>query len=240
MLTSLIWASVLLTLVAVILVIIKVGNKYNGANWGHPGTNILDGWIRLYCQKFHRQRLQKIVVPDLPRLLLASNHLSAIDPFLLITATDRPIRFMIAKEEYDKPLLNRMFKAAGCIPVDRTGRVEKAFRSALRAIKSGELVALFPQGGIHCDETPRLRIKPGMAKLSLLSNCAILPVRINGISAPGTMLASIITRSTISFDVGPLISSQQAQSDQFRKSISSWFLGEVEQLPIEDSEMCGN
>ena len=221
-----------LILLILLAAIIVIGNKYNGANWGHPGTNVLDGWLRLYCKKFHRQGDCVIDLPDEKKLILASNHSSSIDPFLLITATNRPIRFMIAKEEYERPILNRMFKAAGCIPVDRGGRVDGAFRSALRAIQAGELVAIFPQGGIHSPSSPRERIKPGIIKLSQLSGCTILPVRINGISAPGTMAKCIFTRSRISFDVHAPISSEQAQSDQFRQAMADWLVGKTDQVNL--------
>jgi len=211
-------------LTALFLLIVVVGKHYNGTDWGHPATNILDGWLRFYCKKFHRQGNTKIPVPEGQSLILVSNHLSAIDPFLLITATDRPVRFMIAKEEYDRPILNWMFKAAGCIPVDRGRRIDGAFRSALRAIRSGELLAVFPQGGIHCEDTPREIIKPGVIKLSELSGCSILPVRINGIGAPGTMLQSVVKRSQIKFDVSDIVEQQTVLSEGFRTKLSEWFV----------------
>jgi len=210
--------------------IIIIGNRYNGANWGHPGTNILDGWMRLYCKKFHRQGDFKIELPESKGLILAANHISSIDPFLLIAATNKPIRFMIAKEEYQKPYLNWMFKAAGCIPVDRGGRVEGAFRSALRAIEAGETVAIFPQGGIHSDSTPRHRIKPGIIKLSHMSGCDILPVRIKGVSVIGTMVRCLIFRGRITFDVSSVVSSKQAQTKEFRQSISDWMVGDTDEI----------
>ncbi|MCF6194862.1 MAG: 1-acyl-sn-glycerol-3-phosphate acyltransferase [Kangiellaceae bacterium] len=224
------WFVALSILVALSSLIVVVGNRYNGTDWGHPATNILDGWLRLYCKKFHRQGNTKISVPEGQALILVSNHLSAIDPFLLIAAIDRPVRFMIAKEEYDKPILNWMFKGAGCIPVDRGGRVEGAFRSALRAIKRGELVAIFPQGGIHSDDTPRERIKPGVIKLSELSGCSLLPVRINGIAAPGTMFKSIVKRSHIKFDVSEVVDQQTVLSESFRSNLSDWFVHKRQDL----------
>jgi 1-acyl-sn-glycerol-3-phosphate acyltransferase len=216
-----------------IKVITTVGKKYNGADWGHPVTNIIDGWLRLYCKKYHRQGDILIPLPINQKLILASNHLSSIDPFLLIAATNRPIRFMIAKEEYNKPILNHLFKAAGCIPVDRQGRVEGAFRSTMRAIKSGELVAIFPQGGIHCKETPRIRIKPGIIKLSHLTECSVLPVRIKGISAPGSMLKCLIKRGNISFDVGTILTTKEVQSEQFRSQISDWLIEKTDKIDLD-------
>lgn len=224
---------VLMAFLLLIGLIAFVGKKHNEADWGHPFTNVLDGWLRLFCKKYHRQGNAVIKLPTDKKLILAANHLSSIDPFLLIAATNRPIRFMIAKEEYNKPILHWLFKAAGCIPVDRGGRVEGAFRSAMRAIKEGELVAIFPQGGIHCEETPRIRIKQGIIKLSHLTGCSILPVRIKGISAPGTMLKCLVKRGNITFDVSSLLTSQQVQSAQFREQISDWYIEKTDKIDVD-------
>ncbi|MGB0496517.1 MAG: lysophospholipid acyltransferase family protein, partial [Kangiellaceae bacterium] len=140
-------------------------------------------------------------IPNDKKVVIASNHISSLDPFLLIAAANRPLRFMIAKEEYNKPVLNRIFKAAGCIPVDRGGRVDGAFKSAMRAINKGEIVTIFPQGGIHSIETPRKIIKPGIMRLSQLTNSYILPVRITGVKAPGSMVRCLIYRGDVNFEV---------------------------------------
>lgn len=219
-----------LALFCLILLFVKIGQKHNGANWGHPMTNVLDGWLRLYCKRFHRLGNQVIDIPEQGRCILAANHLSAIDPFLLIAAIDRPVRFMIAKEEYEKPILNYLFRAAGCIPVDRSGRVEKAFRSAMRAINSGELIALFPQGGIHSDETPRENIKPGIVRLSQLTKAQILPVRIRGISAPGTMVKCLFARSHTQLDVEEPIPVNIISDEQFKRKFADWLLERRQRL----------
>lgn len=233
MIISLVVISILLLLAVFIA---WVGQKYNGADWGHRGSNILDGWIRLYCKKFHRQA-GIIEIPDVEQLIIASNHISAVDPFLLITATNRPIRFMIAKEEYERPILNKMFKAAGCIPVDRGGRVEGAFRSALRAIKAGEIVAIFPQGGIHCPSNPRPIIKLGIIKLSQLTGCPILPVRITGVKETSETIKALISRSHADFEVHRLISSEQVQSPKFRQAMSDWLIGKRVDIALKDSSL---
>jgi len=222
--------------VVLFIFIIYVGKKYNGADWGNTPTNILDGWLRLYVKKYQRQGDFKINLPPDTPLILAANHISSIDPFLLVTATDRPIRFMIAKEEYERPIFNWMFKGAGCIPVDRGGRVEGAFRSAMRAINQGELVSIFPQGGIHCEEKQRPIIKQGIIKLSALTQCSILPVRINGISAPGTMVECVVKRGHITLDVAPMVSPQQVQLDSFRAAISQWYIHQTDSLELSEDQ----
>ncbi len=207
-----------------------IGKKYNKTDWGNWFTNQVDGWLRFYCLYFHRLGSAKIELPSERSIIIAANHVSALDPFLIIAATDRPIRFMIAKEEYNKPLLRWLFKAAGCIPIDRAGRVDGAFRVALRAIKAGEIVALFPQGGIHSEETPRPRIKQGIVKLSQFSEREILPIRIIGVGAPGTFIKSFFCRGKVSFRVHRPIPSSASQSSQFKKSFADWLMGKVDKI----------
>ena len=79
---------------------IVIGYRNHVADWGSFFINIIDGWIRVYCRYFHRFTYQPIPVSDDAPSLLACNHLSGLDPFLIVTACRRPIRFMIAKEEY--------------------------------------------------------------------------------------------------------------------------------------------
>lgn len=205
-----------------------LGKKYNQADWGHWFTNIIDGWIRIYCRKFHRQSLQQLDIFADGKLLIACNHISGVDPLLLISATQRPIRFMIAKEEYDKPILNWLYRAAKCIPVDRSGRVDMAFRATLRAMQAGELVGMFPQGGIHSELTPRENIKTGIIKLSQLAKCDILPVRINGVGAAGSVFKSLLVRSHVQCQAHQIIPWQQTQQVDFAKKLTQWLLYQID------------
>lgn len=216
--------------VLVTVTLIILGIKNNQVDWGSRFANIMDGLIRVYCKVFHRQSLAQITIPTDRKLLIACNHISGLDPFILISATRRPIRFMIAKEEYEKPILHWLYKAAKCIPVDRSGRVESAFRETLKAIQAGELVGIFPQGGIHSEETPKEKIKLGIIKLSELSQCDILPVRIGGVGSPGNVFKCLLVRSHIQWDVHPLISPEVAKSEQFSVALTNWLLGKIDKI----------
>jgi 1-acyl-sn-glycerol-3-phosphate acyltransferase len=119
---------------------------------------------------------------------VVANHVSGLDPFLLIAASQRPLRFLIAREQYERFGLKWLFRMAGCIPVDRSGRPEKAFRAAQRALEQGEVIALFPHGTIHLDSDPYRPIKKGFAKLALLADVPVFPVRIDGVRAQGHVI----------------------------------------------------
>jgi 1-acyl-sn-glycerol-3-phosphate acyltransferase len=168
-----------------------IGYRYHVADWCNFFINIIDGWIRIYCRYFHGFIYQPIPVSAHGSSLLACNHLSGLDPFLIVAACRRPIRFMIAKEEYERFGLQWLFRAAGCIPVERSGRVETAFRASLAALNNGEVVALFPEGGINRSSQPLRNLKPGIIKLAKLANVPITALRVEGMRAQGHTLTPI-------------------------------------------------
>ena len=91
-------------------------------------------------------------VLPLPRsgpAIVVANHVSGLDPLLLVSASRRPLRFIVAREQYRRPELKWLLRAMGCIPVDRERQPQKALRHALRSLREGEVVALFPEGRIH-------------------------------------------------------------------------------------------
>ncbi len=173
----------------------RVCKRCNQVDWGAPGTNFLDGLNRWYCQRFHRLDDVRLRIPESGPAVVVSNHVSGLDPLLLIAASRRPLRFLIAKEQYERVWLRWLFRAAGCIPVDRESRPHLAMRSALKRLKEGEVVALFPHGKIHLDSDPPRRLKPGAAHLALATGSPLIPVRITGIRGEGHVVLAVFLRS---------------------------------------------
>ena len=172
-------------------------------DWGRPWLNWLDGFNRLFCQRFHRMPDTRLALPEQGPAVVAANHVSGLDPLLLIAAADRPLRFIIAREQYIRPCLHWLFRAVGCIPVDRTGRPERAMREALAALRAGEVVAIFPQGRIQLPDEPPRPLKGGVARLALALDCPIAPVRITGVRGAGQVLWSVFRRSRVRLEVHP-------------------------------------
>ena len=164
---------------------IFIGYKNHVADWDHFIINVVDGWIRIYCRYHHHFIYQPIPVSNNGPTLLACNHLSGLDPFLIVAACQHPIRFMIAIEEYERFGLQWLFRLAGCIPVERSGRVEKAFRATLTALHNGEVVALFPEGGINRTGRPLRKLKSGIIKLAKMANVPITALRVEGMRGQG-------------------------------------------------------
>jgi 1-acyl-sn-glycerol-3-phosphate acyltransferase len=164
-------------------------------DWGHGWMNWLDGFNRLFCRNYHRLNHEMIELPETGPAILVSNHISGLDPILMFAASRRKLRFLIASEQYHRFGFEWLFRAVGCIPVDRSGRPEKAFREALKALKAGDVVALFPHGGIHLDSDPPRHLKAGAIRLAQLAGCPIYPLRIEGISAQGGIFLPVLLRA---------------------------------------------
>jgi 1-acyl-sn-glycerol-3-phosphate acyltransferase len=167
----------------------------NLTDWGSVWLNRLDGLNRLFCTRYHRLKYDPIPLPAQGASLLVSNHISGLDPLLMIAAARRPLRFMIAREEYQRFGLTWLFRAIGCIPVERERRPEQALREALRVLRKGEVVALFPQGGIHLDSAPVAKLKRGVFKLAELTGSNIQPVRVEGVTGQGHVARAVLLRS---------------------------------------------
>ena len=173
---------------------LRAFDRAHVADWGGRWVNRIDGFNRLFCHRFHRLSADGLPLPESGPALVVANHVSGLDPLLLAAASRRPLRFIIAAEQYHRFGLRWLFRAAGCIPVDRGGRPERAFREALKALAAGEVVALFPHGAIHLDSEPPQPLKRGVARLAQLADCPVYPVRIEGVKGEGQVVRGVFRR----------------------------------------------
>lgn len=164
------------------------------ANWGRGWMNAMDGLVRLFVLRFHRAKLDSIALPEIGPAVLVSNHVSGLDPLLLVVASRRPLRFIIATEQYERFGLKWLFRAARCIPVDRNHRPERALRHARSALRRGEVVALFPHGKIHLDSDPPRKLKRGFAKLSQWGDVPVYPCRIDNVRGQSHTILALLMR----------------------------------------------
>lgn len=209
------------------------GWRARGVDWGHAGLNVIDGLSRLYVRRFHRLQAEALKLPTEGGALLAANHVSGLDPLLLIAACNRPLRFLIAEEEYNRFGLTWLFRAVGCIPVDRGGRTDAAFRAAVRALKSGEVVALFPHGRIHLDAVDEARVKPGVLRLAQLAEVPVIPARITGVAGEGAVFTCLFRRSRARISAFSALPHTQAHGPEMRQQLGELLLGRRSGLEID-------
>ncbi len=167
----------------------------NHTEWGAAWINYLDGFNRIFCRRFHRLRHEPLPLPASGAALLVSNHVSGLDPLLLFAASRRPLRFVIAREEYERRGFTWLFRAVGCIPIERSRNPRAALLAARQALAAGEVVALFPHGRIHLDHEPRQALKRGVAWLVEATRAPVFAVRIDGVRGQGLTLAAVFLPS---------------------------------------------
>jgi 1-acyl-sn-glycerol-3-phosphate acyltransferase len=87
--------------------------------------------------------------------IIACNHVSFVDAVLLMAASPRPIHFVMDHRIFKLPVLGAMFKLAKAIPVapqkEDPAVYEAAFERAAQVLRNGDLLAIFPEGGITRD-----------------------------------------------------------------------------------------
>ncbi len=107
-------------------------------------------------------------IPAQGAAILVCNHVSFVDAVLLMAASPRPIRFLMDHQIFKVPVLGWMFKLAKAIPIaPRTQdplAYEAAFEAAAQVLKDGDLLAIFPEGGITKDGTLQ-EFKGGIMKI---------------------------------------------------------------------------
>jgi 1-acyl-sn-glycerol-3-phosphate acyltransferase len=128
-------------------------------------------------------RVRVAGVQHVPReggLLIVSNHISFADPLLIGYFTPRPVDFMALVELFRLPVLGALTRAVGAFPVDRSRVDHAAAREAVRRLRAGRCVAIFPEGGIRLGPDSVLggnpRFRPGAGTIGMLGGAAILPV----------------------------------------------------------------
>lgn len=122
-------------------------------------------------------------LPKKGGFVLASNHCSYLDPIvipiLFLKQFKRKVHYLAKKELFEPWILNKVLKAAEIIPIDRTGKDKGALKEALKALKDGEIISLFPEGGRS--RTGRIQKgKTGVARLALWAKVPVIPIGIKG------------------------------------------------------------
>ena len=212
---------ILLVFLILSFLLVKWSRAENVVDWGSPWVNTVDGLIRIFCRLYHRQEKAFLSLPETGSAIVVANHISGLDPFLLIAASKRPLRFLIAREEYERFGLTWLFKAAGCIPVDRKKNPADAMREALSVLDRGEVVALFPHGGIQWPTHEENTIKGGAVRLSQLKHCDLYPVFIHGVRISGTTFFALFGRSRIELDFYEPISCANKEHDVCMAQLSN-------------------
>lgn len=144
-------------------------------------------------------------------MILAMNHLSWFDPFVaahFANDNGRPARFLAKSEVFKIPVIGRMLKGAGQIPVQRgTTAAVSSLHAAIEAVNKGECVVIYPEGTLTRD--PQLwpmSAKNGVARIALTTGAPVIPAAQWGpqeVLAPYSKKLHVFPRKTMRVWAGP-------------------------------------
>lgn len=135
---------------------------------------------RAYCRLVHRLRIDgRDHLPAAGPLLIVANHSAGVDPCLIQAAVPFHVRWMMARDMM-APALADVWEWLRVIPVSRDRADSQAARAALRALESGDVVGIFPEGAIERPGRTLLPFLPGVGLIIKRSGAPVLPVLIDG------------------------------------------------------------
>ena len=141
---------------------------------------IVRGAIYAYCKIVHRVKIegQQNIPLDEP-LIYCGNHRTYLDPPLIVVTAKRHVRFMAKIELKKNPFFAFLGVVFDGIYVNRDSKDVTAIKTALKALKNGECVALFPEGTRNGLEKGQ-KAKDGAAFFALRSGAKVMPCGISG------------------------------------------------------------
>jgi len=118
-------------------------------------------------------------IPDTGPAVVVCNHVSYLDPIVLLASVRRPMRFVMYYKIFQLPLLRFLFQHAKAIPIASAREDEKlmneAFEKVDAELAAGNIVCIFPEGGITTDGEIQ-RFRPGIERVIANRPVPVVPV----------------------------------------------------------------
>ena len=143
-------------------------------------------------------------IPKRGGFILASNHLSFLDPLAVGAACPRPLNFMARDNLFRVPALGKFLSAVDAFPVKRDSADKSALKEAMRRVRHGGGLALFPEG---TRQEGRESAKPqaGIGFLAAKLNVPVIPAFISGTDKALSKNSKFIQKAQISVSFGKQI-----------------------------------
>lgn len=140
-------------------------------------------WLLINC--IYRVKITGIEhIPEEGPAIITCNHVSLVDPIVVMASCHRPIRFVMDHQIFKIPLLKFVFQTAGCIPVasekENPEIKERAFALVKEALDRGELIGIFPEGGLTSNGSIQ-QFRKGLERILNNNPVPVVPMAVQGL-----------------------------------------------------------
>ena len=172
-------------------------------------------------------------IPTEGAAVVVCNHVSFVDAILLMAASPRPIRFIMDHRIFQVPVLGWLFRLAKAIPIaprtEDPAVYEAAFASADQVLAEGDLLGIFPEGGITRDGALQ-PFKGGLMKILERRPAPVVPMALQNLwgsyfsrAEGGTAMVKPFRRgmfSPVGLNVGVPLAPEQVEMDALRAQVN--------------------
>ncbi len=177
--------------------------------------------------------------------IIAPNHPTTTDPAIVLKLVDEQANVLISETLFKVPVLGRYLRRAGHIPVIR-GSGQAALDEAIRLLKAGRTVIIFPEGAISPLGGGCHKPHTGVARLALASGAPVIPVgigldrarvrlvetEVDGVTEVGTWYLG----GPYAMTVGePQVFGGDVEDREHVRSVAEQIMGRIKQLARESS-----
>ena len=195
-----------------------------------PAYRILKIFLYTFFKVFYG--LEVFGLENIPReggFIMAANHASFLDPPVIGGVSTRRVRFM-AREGLFKIPIFRTFIKVFSFPVKRDKPHPSAIKEAVRRLRQGELIVMFPEGSRSVDGN-LLEAKRGLSVLAAMSRTPVVPTLIRGTEKALPVGARLPRPSKITVIFGtPLAMHKEETEKQFQERLNRDIIKEIENL----------
>ena len=180
-------------------------------------------------------RFRTIGADNVPRegaVLLASNHVSVLDPPAVGAGLPRRIHYMAKAELFRVPFLGGLIRRLNAYPVEREGADAAALRHALLLLREGQGLLVFPEGTRGTEG----RLQPGRAgagMLAALSEAPVVPVYVQGTGRALPRGASRLHRARVTVRYGRPLRFERGRGRHRYQEISEEIMAAIGRLKHE-------
>lgn len=140
-------------------------------------------WILMNL--LYRVRIRGLdAIPEEGPALLVCNHISYVDALVVMGSVPRPVRFVMYYKIFDMPVARQVFRWAKAIPIAGAKEdpvlMERAFAEVSRELRDGNLVCIFPEGGLTRDGDIA-PFRPGMERILKHDPVPVIPMALQGL-----------------------------------------------------------